>query len=118
MQEVIKLNQRVWLKPYIDMSTNLWKSTENDFEIDFFQLMNNSVFGKSTENVRQHRDIKLVTTEIRRKCLVSEPNYYTTKWFSKNILAIEMKKSTKVLMKKPVCLGPPILDIKERTLSM
>ena len=55
--------------------------------------MNNSVFGKTMENVRKHRDIKLVTTDKRRHQLASEPNYHTTKWFSKNLLAIEMKKT-------------------------
>ena len=66
---------------------------KNEFEKDFFKLMNNSVFGKTMENVRKHRDIKLVTTEERRIKLVSEPNYHTTKQFSENLLAIEMKKA-------------------------
>ena len=59
---------------------------------NFFKLMNNAVFGKTIENVRKRRDIKLVTTNKRRRYLVSEPNYHTTKWFSENVLAIEMKK--------------------------
>ena len=58
----------------------------------FFKLMNNAVFGKTMENVRKHRDIKLVTTERRRNYLVSEPNYHTTKFFTEILLAIEMKK--------------------------
>ena len=74
--------------------------------------MNNSVFGKTMENVRKRRDIKLVTTEEKRIKLVSEPNYHTTKHFSKNLLAIEMKK-TKVIMNKPVYLGMSILDISK-----
>ena len=64
------------------------------------------------ENVRNHRDIKLVTTKEKRIRLVSEPNYHTTKYFSKNLLAIEMKK-TKVKMNKPVYLGMSILDISK-----
>ena len=59
---------------------------------DFFKLMNNSVFGKTMENVRKHRDIKLVTTDEKRNKLVSEPNYHTTKHFSENLLVMEMKK--------------------------
>ena len=59
---------------------------------NFFKLMNNAVFGKTIENVRKRRDIKLVTTNKRRRYLVSEPNYHTTKWFSENVLAIETKK--------------------------
>ena len=79
---------------------------------DFFKLMNNSVFGKTMENVRKHRDIKLVTTDEKRNKLVSEPNYQTIKQFSENLLAIEMKK-TKVKMNKPVYLGMSILDISK-----
>ena len=94
------------------MNTKLRTEAKNDFEKDFFKLMNNSVFGKTMENVRNHRDIKLVTTNERRKKLVSEPNYHTTKWFDKEFLAIEMNK-TKILMNKPVYLGQAILDISE-----
>ena len=71
--------------------------------------MNNAVFGKTMENVRKHRDIKLVTTERRRNYLVSEPNYHTTKFFTENLLAIEMKK-TELLMNKPVYWGLSILE--------
>ena len=76
------------------------------------RIINNAVFGKTMENVRKHRDIKLVTTDKRRNQLVSEPNYHTTKYFSENLLAIEMKK-TKVKMNKPVYLGMSILDISK-----
>ena len=72
--------------------------------------MNNSVFGKTMENIRKHRDIKLVATDKRRNQLVSEPNYHTTKWFSENLLAIEMKK---IRMNKPVYLGLSILEISK-----
>ena len=71
--------------------------------------MNNSVFGKTMENVRNHRDIKLVTTNEKRNKLVSERNYHTTKHFPENLVATEMKK-TKVKMNKPVYLGMSILD--------
>ena len=76
----------------------------------FFKKMDNPVFGKTVENVRKHRDIKLVTTDKRRNQLVSEPNYHTTKYFSGNLLATEMKK-IKVKMDKIVQLGLSILDI-------
>ena len=59
---------------------------------DFLKLMNNSVFGKTMENVRKDRDIELVTADKRRNQLISEPNYHTTKYFSENLFAIEMKK--------------------------
>ena len=74
--------------------------------------MNNSVFGKTMENVRKHRDIKLVIADRKRNQLVSEPNYHATKWFSENLLAIEMKK-TKVKMNKLVYLGLSILEISK-----
>ena len=94
------------------MNTKLRKEAKNDFEKDFFKLMNNSVFGKTMENVRKHRDIKLVTTEEKKIKLVSEPNYHTTKRFSENLLAIEMKKA-KVKINKPVYLGMSILVINK-----
>ena len=94
------------------MNTEYRKNAKNDFEKDFFKLMNNAAFGKTMENVRKHKDIKLVTTDKRRNRLVSEPNYHTTKWFSENLLAIEMKKA-KVKMKKPIYLGLSILEISK-----
>ena len=72
------------VKAYIDMNTKLRKEAKSEFEKDFLKLMNNSVFGKAMENVRKHRDIKLVTTEDKRIKLVSEPNYHTAKQFSEN----------------------------------
>ena len=90
------------------MNTKLRTEAKNKFEKDFFKLMNNSVFGKNMENVRNHRDIKLVTTDERRNKLVSEPNYHSAKHFSENLLAIEMRK-TKVIMN----LGQAILDISK-----
>ena len=94
------------------MNTTLRKEAKNEFEKDFSKLMNNSVFGKTMENVRNHRDIKLVTTDEQRIKLVSEPNYHATKPFSKNLLAMEMKK-TKVILNKPVYLDMSILDISK-----
>ena len=89
---MIRLNQNAWLKPCIDMNTNLRKKANNDFEKDFFKTMNNAVFGKTMGNGRKHRDIKLVTTERRRNYLVSETHYHTTKCFTENLFSIEMKK--------------------------
>ena len=74
--------------------------------------MNNAVFGKTMENVTKHRDIKLVTTDKRRNQLASETNYHTTKYFSENLITIEMKK-TKSKMNKPIYLGMSILDISK-----
>ena len=74
--------------------------------------MNNAVFGKTRENVRKHRNIKLVTTERRRNYLASEPSYHTKKCFTENLLAIEMRK-TQIVMNKPVYLGLSILDLSK-----
>ena len=87
VHRVIQFNQEVWLKPYIDMNSKLRKEAKNEFQKDFFKLMNNSVIEKTMENVRKHGDIKLVTTEEKRIKLVSEPNYHTTKHFSDKLLA-------------------------------
>ena len=95
VHRVIQFNQKAWLKPYIDMNTKLRKEEKNEFEKDFFKLMNNAVFEKTMENVRNYRDIKIVKTNEKRSKLVSEPNYHTTKHFLENLLAIEMKKKTK-----------------------
>ena len=94
------------------MNTELRTETKNKFEIDFFKVMNNSVFGKRMENVRNHRYIKLVTSDKKRKRLVSEPNYHSHKKFSEHLMATEMKK-TRVKMTKPIYLDMSILDISK-----
>ena len=85
---VIKFNQKGWLKLYIDMNTELRQKAKNNFQKDFFKLINNAVFGKAMENV----DIKLVTTERRRNYLVPEPNYYTTKFFYRKCISNRNEK--------------------------
>ena len=94
------------------MNTKLRAKAKTDFEKDFFKIMNNLFFGTTMENIRKHRNIKLVIADKRRNQLVSEPNYHTTKWFSESFLAIEMKK-IKVKMNKPVYLELSILEIKK-----
>ena len=74
--------------------------------------MNNAVFGKTMENVRNHRDIKILTTNKQRKKFASEPNYHITKYISKDLLVMEMKKA-EVKMNKPIYLGQAILDISK-----
>ena len=104
VHRVIKFNQNAWLKPYIDMNNKLRDKAKNNFEKYFFKLLNDAIFGKTMEDVRQHRNIKLVTTEMKRNYLVSGANYQAKEFFTENLLAIEMKK-TQILMNKPVYLG-------------
>ena len=115
VHRVIEFDQEAWLKEYIDVNTELRKKATNDFEKDFFKLMNNAVFGKTMENVRKHRDIKLVKTAKKRNKLVSEPNFNTMKLIDNNLAIIEMRK-VKVKMSKPIYLGLSILDISKITM--
>ena len=94
------------------MITYLRKKAKNDFEKDFLKLMNNTVFQKTMEIVRKHRDIKLITTERRKNYLMSEANYHTTKFFTKKLLTMEMKQ-TQMYMNKPVYLGLSILELRK-----
>ena len=112
IHRIIEFNQKAWLKPFIDMNTELRKLARNDFEKDLLKLMNNSVFGKTMENIRKHRDIKLVTTDKKRSKLVSEPNYHTINLISEDLSFTEMKKA-KVKMNKPIYLGLSILEISK-----
>ena len=112
VHRVIKFNQKAWLKEYIDVNTELRKKASNDFEKDFFKLMNNALFGKTMENVRKHRDIKLVKTDHGRNKLVSESNYHTMKLIYDNLAIIEMK-TVKVKMNKPIYLGLCILESRK-----
>ena len=112
VQRITEFSQKAWLKPYIDMNTELRKLAKDDFEKDLLKLMNNAVFGKTMENIRKHRDIKLVTTNKKRKKLVSEPNYHTINYISEHLSITEMNK-TKVKMNKPISLQLLILDISK-----
>ena len=112
VHRIIEFTQKAWLKPYIDRNTELRKLAKDDFEKDLFKLMNNAVFGKTMENIKKHRNIKLVTTNKKRNKLVSEPNYHTMNYISEDLSIIEMNK-TKVKMSKPIYLGLSILDISK-----
>ena len=112
VHKVTEFEQEAWLKPYIMMNTELRMQAKNDFEKDSFKLMNNAVFGNTMENVRNHRDIKIVTTDKERSILASEPNYRSTKYISKDLLIMEMKKA-EVKMNKSIYLGQAILDLSK-----
>ena len=97
------------VKKQINHNTKLRTDVKNEFEKEFFKLINNAVFGRMIQNVREHRDIKLVVTEERRKKLTSEPNLVTSTVFSENLEATEVRK-TSILMNKPNAVGQAILD--------
>ena len=103
IHRVIEFDQSAWMKPYIDFNTQLRTKAKNDFEKDFFKLMNNSVFGKTTENIRKHRNIKLITTEEKYLHTVMKPNFKSGVRFNENLMGCEMGK-IKVVMKNPFIL--------------
>ena len=109
----IKFVESEWMKPYINMNTNLRANAKNNFEKDFFKLMNNSVFGKTMENIRNRVDVKLVNTLEKAKKLIAKPNLKgPPKIFSENLISVHMKK-TSLLMNKPVYLGACMLDLSK-----
>ena len=112
IHRAIEFNQSPWLKTYIDFNTQLRKEATNDFEKDFFKLMNNSVLGKTMENIRKHRKINLVTTEEKYLKTVMKPNFKSATLFGPNIMGCEMGK-IEVVMNKPVYLSRAILDLSK-----
>ena len=112
IHQAIEFDQSPWLKTYIDFNTQLRTAATNDFEKDFFKLMNNSVFGKTMKNIRKHRNIKLVTTEEKYLRTVMKPNFKSGVLFGENLMGCEMGK-IKVVMNKPVYLGQAILDLSK-----
>ena len=108
----IKFNESQWLKKYIALNTDLRTKAKNEFEKDFFKLMNNSVFGKTMENIRNRVNIKLVTDKKNAEKLAAKPNFKHCNIFDEDLIAIHMKK-TSLTMNKPVYLGMNILDLSK-----
>ena len=108
----IRFTESDFLKPYIDTNVKLRTQAKNDFEKDFFKLMNNSVFGKTMENIRNRVNIKLVDSGEQFKKLTAKPNYESRKIFNENLVSVHMKK-TSLTMNKPVYLGMSILDLSK-----
>ena len=98
------------MKPYIDFNTKLRTQAKNEFENDFFKLANNAVFSKTMENIRKHKDMKLVTNEKEYLRNVMKPNFKSGVLFRENLMGCKMGK-IKVVMNKPVYLGQAILDL-------
>ena len=108
----IKFVESEWMKPYINMNTELRTKAKNNFEKDHYKLMNNSVFGKTMENIRNRVNVKLVNSENKARKLIAKPNYKSCKIFSENLISVHMKK-TSLLMNKLVYLGACILDLSK-----
>ncbi|XP_057296278.1 uncharacterized protein LOC130625239 [Hydractinia symbiolongicarpus] len=112
VHRVIEFEQSAWLKAYIDFNTDLRTKSKNDLEKDFFKLMNNSVFGKTMENQRKHKDIRLATKKQQYEKLVMNPNFKGSICFSETLMGVVMQK-IKVVLNKPIYLGPAILDLSK-----
>ena len=112
IHRVIEFNQYPWMKTYIDFNTKLRTAAANDFEKDFFKLMNNAAFGKTIENIGKHRNFKLVTSEAQYLTTVMKPNFKSGVRFYENLMGCKMRK-IKVVMKKPVYLSQVILDLSK-----
>ena len=112
IHRVISFNQSQWLKVYIDFNSKKRKEAKNSFEKNFFKLMVNSFFGKTCENVRNYKDIKLVISETRLKKLTSKPTFHAFKIFHLNLAAVQLRRTTVKLM-KPRYIGFSILEISK-----
>ena len=112
IHRAIEFKQSAWMKEYIDFNTKLRTAAASDFEKDFYKLMNNSVFRKTMENIRKHRNIKLVTNREAYLKVVMKPNFKSGVRFSSNLIGCEMGK-IKVVMSKPVYLGQAKLDLSK-----
>ena len=108
----IKFREEPWMKSYIELNTDLRTKGKNDFEKDFFKLMNNSVFGKTMENIRNRVDVRLVNHQNKAKKLISKPNLKHWTRFDENLIAVHLKR-TKLAFNKPVYCGMAILDISK-----
>ena len=112
IHRVLEFNQSPWLKQYIDFNTEKRKNAKNAFEKDFFKLMNNSVFGKTMENIRKRVDVRLVTDENKLLKLASKPTYVSSKIFNENLVAVHKIKET-LTLNRPAYVGMCILDLSK-----
>ena len=112
IHRVLEFDQSPWLKQYIDFNTQKRTHAKNSFEKDFFKLMNNSVFGKTMENIRKRVDVRLVTSKEKLSKLASKPTYVSSKIFNENLVAVHKIKET-LTMNRPAYIGMCILDLSK-----
>ena len=112
IHRVLQFDQSPWLKQYIDFNTQKRTNAKNSFEKDFFKLMNNSVFGKTMENIRKRVDVRLVTNKDKLLKLTSKPTYVSSKIFNENLVAVHKIKET-LTMNRPAFVGACILDLSK-----
>ena len=112
IHRVLQFDQSPWLKQYIDFNTQKRTHAKNSFEKDFFKLMNNSVFGKTMENIRKRVDVRLVTSKEKLLKLASKPTYVSSKIFNENLVAVHKIKET-LTMNRPAYVGACILDLSK-----
>ena len=112
IHRVIEFKQSKWLALYIALNTNLRTKAKNDFEKEFFKLMNNSVFGKTMENIRNRENIQLVTSEKKALKLIAKPNFKRRTIFTENLVAVHLGK-TNLVFDKPIYVGMCILDVSK-----
>ena len=112
IHRAIQFKQSCWLKPYIDFNTEMRKNAKSDFEKNFFKLMNNSVFGKTMENLRKRTNIELVNNPKRIKKICAKPSFKSFKIFNESLVAVHQAK-TKLLLNRPIYVGASILDMSK-----
>ena len=112
IHRTIEFKQSNWMREYIDFNTRLRAADKNEFEKDFYKLMNNSVFEKMMENIRKHQNIKLVNNKVDYLQAVMRPNFKSGMLISPDLIGCEMGK-IRVVMDKPVYLGQAILDLSK-----
>ena len=112
IHRILRFDQSPWLKLYIDFNTDKQKQANNDFEKDFFKLMNNSVFGKMMENLRNHVNVELVTSRERLRKVLAKPSIKSFKLFDENLAAVEVQK-TVLTLNRSIYVGMTILDLRK-----
>ena len=112
VHRVLEFNQSPWLRQYIDFNTQKRAQAKNSFKKDFFKLMNNSVFGKTMENLREIVDLKLVMDEKELMKLTSKPTFVTSKIFNEKLVAVHKIKET-LTLNRPAYVGMCILDLSK-----